>query len=131
MPHNLLPATDGSIGATDCHRGRWNVIAAPSPVLATDMRRHLVYEIEIDNSTRSHVRLDRLEVRDPFSKRVALCEPQGRWSRRATARAESHRRHHHLPTMITSLPIVQSRGGRRSRQVRALIDIAAEGRTDT
>jgi len=47
-----------------------DVIAAPSPVLATDMRRHLVYEIEIDNSTRSHVRLDRLEVRDPSSKRV-------------------------------------------------------------
>lgn len=33
--------------------------------------------------------------------------------------------------MITFLPIVQSRGGRRSRQVRALIDIAAEDRTDS
>ena len=47
-----------------------DVIAAPSPVLATDMRRHLVYEIEIDDSTRSHVRLDELEVRDSSSKRV-------------------------------------------------------------
>jgi peptidase M23-like protein len=54
------------------HRGApsMDVVAAPSPVLATDMHRHLVYEIAIDNSTRSQVRLDELEVRDPAGHRV-------------------------------------------------------------
>jgi hypothetical protein len=54
------------------HRGApsMHVIAAPSPVLVTDMRRHLVYEIVIDNTTRWQVRLDDLEVRDPFTRRV-------------------------------------------------------------
>jgi hypothetical protein len=54
------------------HRGTpsMDVIAAPSPVLATDMRRHLVYEIVVDNTTRSRIRLDDLEVRDPFTQRV-------------------------------------------------------------
>jgi hypothetical protein len=47
-----------------------SVVAVPSPVLATDMRRHLVYEIVVDNITRSQVRLDELEVRDPFTDRV-------------------------------------------------------------
>jgi len=47
-----------------------SVLATPSPFLATDMRRHLVYEIAIDNITRSRVRLDDLAVRDPSSRRV-------------------------------------------------------------
>jgi hypothetical protein len=47
-----------------------SVITAPSAVPATDMRRHLVYELVVDNSTSSQVRLDELEVRDPSSRRV-------------------------------------------------------------
>jgi hypothetical protein len=39
-----------------------HVIAPPSPFLATDKQRHLVYEIQVDNGTRDRVRLDRLEV---------------------------------------------------------------------
>lgn len=40
------------------------VVAPPSPVLATDKRRHLVYEIVMDNPTRARVRLDRVVARD-------------------------------------------------------------------
>ncbi len=54
------------------HRGApsISVVGAPSPVLATDAHRHLVYEIVVDNTTRSQVRLDELEVRDPFTQGV-------------------------------------------------------------
>jgi Peptidase family M23 len=48
----------------------FSVLAAPSPVPATDMRRHLVYEIAVDNTTGSPVRLDGLEVRDASTERV-------------------------------------------------------------
>ena len=41
------------------------VLAPPSPVVATDRLRHLVYEVLVENTTGSRVRLDRLEVRDP------------------------------------------------------------------
>lgn len=47
-----------------------NVVAEPSPVPATDMRRHLVYEIAVDNPTQSRVRLDDLEVRYRSGRRV-------------------------------------------------------------
>ncbi len=43
------------------------VIARPAPVVATDKRRHLVYELLLANRTRTRVRLDRLEVRNPSS----------------------------------------------------------------
>src|SRR3954468_14214537 len=40
-------------------------VSPPATVTGTDSRRHLVYEIIVDNGTRSRVRLDRLEVVDP------------------------------------------------------------------
>jgi Peptidase family M23 len=40
------------------------VITAPSPVLATDKRRHVVYEIVLQNVTASEVELERLKVID-------------------------------------------------------------------
>ena len=39
-------------------------LAAPSPVLATDRQRHLVYEIELHNPTRERATLTRAVVRD-------------------------------------------------------------------
>jgi peptidase M23-like protein len=71
-----LGATTGASAGSDTAQmgGRGapsvSVVAAPSPVLATDKRRHLVYEIAVDNITRSQVRLDELEVRDPFNQRA-------------------------------------------------------------
>jgi hypothetical protein len=38
------------------------VLAPPSPVVATDQLRHLVYEMPVHNGTASRVRLDRVEV---------------------------------------------------------------------
>jgi hypothetical protein len=41
-----------------------NVIAAPTPVLGTDKRRHLVYEISLLNVAASGERIDRVQVLD-------------------------------------------------------------------
>lgn len=71
-----LGAATVALGGSDAVRPgerdapRVSVVAAPSPVPATDMRRHLVYEIAIENITGSQVRLDELEVRDPSTKAV-------------------------------------------------------------
>ncbi len=48
------------------------VLTPPSPVLATDGRRHLVYEILVENTTSSPLRLDRVEVVAPGSGVVAV-----------------------------------------------------------
>jgi hypothetical protein len=45
-------------------------VSPPSTVTGTDSRRHLVYEVIVDNGTRSRVRLDRLEVVDPSRDNV-------------------------------------------------------------
>jgi hypothetical protein len=46
------------------------VLAAPDPVLATDNRRHLVYEIMLTNVTPLPVRVDRVQVLGAFSGAV-------------------------------------------------------------
>ena len=46
------------------------VFAAPTPLPATDDRRHLVYEIIVVNETRSRVTLNRLEVRSGNGRRL-------------------------------------------------------------
>jgi len=38
------------------------LLTRPSPVLGTDKQRHVVYDFELDNVTRSRVRLERLQV---------------------------------------------------------------------
>src|SRR3954447_11683169 len=48
-----------------------SVIAEPSPVLGTDRRRHLVYEIQVINTSPMRVRIDRLIVGDP-GRRVVV-----------------------------------------------------------
>src|SRR4051794_38408773 len=48
-----------------------SVIADPSPVLGTDGRRHLVYEIQVINTSPMRVRIDRLIVGDP-GRRVVV-----------------------------------------------------------
>ena len=45
-------------------------VGAPSTVTGTDGRRHLVYELGVDNGTRSRVRLERLDVVDPSREDV-------------------------------------------------------------
>lgn len=48
------------------------VVAAPSPVLGTDMQRHLVYEVLLENRADVSVTIDRLVVRDAAThERVA------------------------------------------------------------
>ena len=47
-----------------------HAVGAPSAVTGTDGRRHLVYELGVDNGTRSRVRLERLEVIDPARENV-------------------------------------------------------------
>ena len=42
-----------------------SAVGAPSTVTGTDGRRHLVYELGVDNGTRSRVRLERLDVVNP------------------------------------------------------------------
>jgi hypothetical protein len=49
-----------SAGAPDVH-----VFTPPAAVPGTDGRRHLVYEVVLENGPRANVRLDRLDVRDP------------------------------------------------------------------
>ena len=46
------------------------VIAPPSPLPATDGRRHLAYEILVRNTTRARVTLNRLEVRNGTGRRL-------------------------------------------------------------
>ena len=47
-----------------------NVIAAPAPVLGTDKRRHLVYEISLLNVASSAERINRVEVLDAGDRSV-------------------------------------------------------------
>jgi Peptidase family M23 len=47
-----------------------NVIAAPTPVLGTDKRRHLVYEISLLNVAASGERIDRVQVLDAADRSV-------------------------------------------------------------
>lgn len=42
----------------------------PTPVRGTDKRRHLIYEILLENRASRPVRFDRVQVRDPFRRRV-------------------------------------------------------------
>ena len=46
------------------------VLAAPEPVLATDNRRHLVYEISVINVTTLPVRVDKVNVINAASRSV-------------------------------------------------------------
>jgi hypothetical protein len=53
------------------------VLAEPSPVLGTDMQRHLVYEILLQNRADVSVTIDRLVVRDAATHaRIASFGPQ-------------------------------------------------------
>jgi Peptidase family M23 len=53
------------------------VVAEPSPVLGTDMQRHLVYEILLENRADVSVTIDRLVVRDAATHaRVASFGPR-------------------------------------------------------
>jgi hypothetical protein len=53
------------------------VLAEPSPVLGTDMQRHLVYEILLENRADVSVTIDRVVVRDAATHaRVASFGPR-------------------------------------------------------
>jgi Peptidase family M23 len=54
-----------------------HVFAAPTAVPATDGRRHLAYEVVLENGTRGALRLDRLDVRDP-DRATSLATYRGR-----------------------------------------------------
>jgi hypothetical protein len=52
------------------------VLAAPAPVLGTDGARHLVYEIQLDNTSDAPVTVERLSVRDA-ARRGSLLSLEG------------------------------------------------------
>jgi hypothetical protein len=49
-----------------------DVLAAPVPVMGSDGRRHLVYELRLGNTTRGNAELKKVEVVDPATGRVLL-----------------------------------------------------------
>jgi hypothetical protein len=55
----------------------FRVIARPSPLPATDGRRHLAYEILVRNETRARVTLNRLEVRNGTGRRLLAAHFDG------------------------------------------------------
>jgi hypothetical protein len=83
-PHFVLALVDAAVAVApapagarieqvpDQARGRptLSVLAAPSPVLGTDRRRHLVYEIIATNRARLRVRFDCLGVVDAATGRT-------------------------------------------------------------
>ncbi len=61
----VVAATAPASAAGASPAARLTVVAAPAAFPATDKRRHLVYELTIENLSRSWVRIDRIAVRDP------------------------------------------------------------------
>ena len=73
----LLPAGPAQAGPRTSHpRPTGEVLAAPSPVLRTDNRRHLVYEIVMRNPTTARAVVERLVVVDQRRRRLAWFGPQ-------------------------------------------------------
>jgi hypothetical protein len=75
-----VPSGSGVQTSGGLHQGR--VLGAavhepPTPVPGTDKRRHLAYEILVENRAGRPIRFDRLQVRDPLRRRV-LAVYQGR-----------------------------------------------------
>ena len=73
----LLPAGPAQGNPPPSHpRPTGEVLAAPSPVLRTDNRRHLVYEIVMRNPTTSRAVIERLAVVDQRGHTLASFGPQ-------------------------------------------------------
>ena len=64
-----MPASRAAAAAAD-RAPAVHVFSAPTAVPGTDGRRHLVYEVVLENGPRGSVRLDRLDVRDPDRGRL-------------------------------------------------------------
>ena len=73
----LLPARPGQANPRPSHpRLTGEVLAAPSPVLRTDNRRHLVYEIVMRNPTTARAVIERLAVVDQRGRTLASFGPE-------------------------------------------------------
>ena len=73
----LLPAGPAQADPRTSHpRPTGEVLAAPSPVLRTDNRRHLVYEIVMRNPTTARAVIERLVVVDQRRRTLASFGPQ-------------------------------------------------------
>ena len=60
-----VPATAPASATAAKSHARLGVVAAPAAFPATDKRRHLVYELTIENLSRSSLRIDRIAVSEP------------------------------------------------------------------
>ena len=73
----LLPVAPGQADPRSSQaRPTGEVLAAPSPVLRTDNRRHLVYEIVMRNPTTARAVIERLVVVDQRRRTLASFGPQ-------------------------------------------------------
>ena len=73
----LLPAGPAQADPRTSHpRPTGEVLAAPSPVLRTDNRRHLVYEIVMQNPTTARAVIERLVVVDQRRRTLASFGPE-------------------------------------------------------
>lgn len=72
----LLPATPGQADSRPSQAlATADVLAAPSPVLRTDNRRHLVYEIVLRNPTTARAVVDQLVIVDQHGSTLASFGP--------------------------------------------------------
>src|SRR4051812_39577988 len=76
VPVLTLVAGALMVAPADAATVKIRAAGAPSIVAGTDGRRHLVYELIVENATTSSVRLDRLDVVDP-SRRSAVATYRG------------------------------------------------------
>ena len=73
----LLPAGSGQANPRLSHpRPTAEVLASPTPVLRTDNRHHLVYEIVVSNPTTSRAVIERLVVVDQRRRTLASFGPE-------------------------------------------------------
>jgi hypothetical protein len=73
----VVPATAHASVAAANSNARLTVVAAPAAFPATDKRRHLVYELTIENLSRSSLRIDRIEVSDPTRSGRPIADYRG------------------------------------------------------
>ncbi len=98
-----------------------NVIAAPTPVLGTDKRRHLVYEISLLNVAASGERIDRVQVLDAADRSVIVSyDGAGAVRKIMSNAAQLHQPTDELPSSgggVLWLDVSFSRGARIPRRL--------------
>lgn len=81
----LAQASPGIAPDTDFAAFQAQVLTTPQPVLGTDGKRHIAYELVLTGTTPATVRVDRVQVRDAASRRVMVSLAGASLARRLTA----------------------------------------------